>query len=524
MSVEFEYVILNKLCNSGEYFNKAVPVLAYTHFENIGNQEIFKMLKEYFKKYKDNPSFTEIIAMTRNVANAEIREAIKQSLISSRLAAESKSIDFMLDQTVMFVKDSLYLEALRVGSEGLMKCDEELKKKAEKIMDDRAKITIDTDLGLDFDDIQRMVDYYQERSIGILSQHKELNKRLGTGFLPGTISLIMAASGIGKSLLMTDLISGNIKDNKNVLLVSLEMGDMEIMKRVHANVFNLPINSLNDCALTDEEKTLIKSEDIAHEFVSKENIIDAYDKLKAQGETGKLYIKDYPSGTFSALNLIALVESYKMELGIEFDMVYIDYVGIAKSDLVTQSVGLYSYVKSIVEEFRSAARVLKLPIISANQLNRGAVNKDDADNSTVSDSMGAVMTADFIMFLLQNEEMKLRNEIGCKVTKNRFNGRTDHWIMNIDYTRMRFKDGVLQDNNTPDPTKGQEPITMNDIESDFDIVSSAQMVEYDKFCESEVKDIINTGFEIMNREENAPFEVDESEISDPIMDMMNSLE
>jgi replicative DNA helicase len=213
-----------------------------------------------------------------------------------------------------------------------------------------SKISIDADLGLDFDDIEAMIKYYQDKLIGVLTVHLELNKRLGTGFLPGTLSIVMAASGIGKSLLMTDLISGNIKEGKNVLLVSMEMEDKEIMKRVHANALNLPINKLSTIS-----PDVIR---IAHEKFSKENTL------------GKFFIKDYPTGTFSPLMLDALLDNYKTELGIEFDIIYLDYLGIMKSDLITPNAGLYSYIKSIVEETRSIAKKRKIPIVSASQLNR----------------------------------------------------------------------------------------------------------------------------------------------------------
>ena len=485
MSQEFEAVVLNKLFNDSEYFNKAVPILDSKHFENIGNQEVYKLIKKYYTMYGENAGYTEIISMVHQVENLEIRSAIKASLISVRLVEESKNIDFLLDQTIAFVKDSMYLEALRIGSDGLMKCDEELKKKAEQIMDERAKVTIDSDLGLDFDDIQSMISYYQERNIGILTQHDGMNKRLGTGFLPGTLSLIMAASGIGKSLLMTDFISGFIKQGKSTLLITLEMGDKEVMKRVHANTLDLPINSLIDISKTKEELAMIKCDDPTHEFVSREMIEDAYAKLKAEGTAGKLFIKDFPSGTFSALQLIALVESYKMEKGIEFDAIFVDYVGIAKSDLLTPNVGLYSYIKSIVEEFRSAAKKLELPIISASQLNRGAVNNTEASNDAVSDSMGSVMTADWIMFLLQDEDMKAKNEIVCKCTKNRFNGRTDCWMMNIDYTRMRFADMLME--SEQESYNPAQPVS--DANDDFGIITPRKMENAETFADDEIKDI-----------------------------------
>lgn len=69
-----------------------------------------------------------------------------------------------------------------------------------------------------------------------------------------------------------------------------------------------------------------------------------------------------------------------------------------------------------------------------------ATNNLEADNSAVSDSMGSVMTADFLMFLLQTEEMKEKGDIICKITKNRYTGKTETFPMRINYELMRFED------------------------------------------------------------------------------------
>lgn len=489
---EFEYVILNKLCNSTEYFNKAIPILQPKYFEDIGNQHVLKIIKEYYKEYKEVPSLTEVISKVKDIQSAEMRENIKTSLGAIYTVQESKNLDFIVNETLNYVKDQMYLEALRIGSDGLTNKSDELKLKAQQILDERAKLNIDSDLGLDFDDINVMIEYYSERGIGIRTQHKEFNKRLGVGFIPGTISLIMATAGIGKSLLMTDLISGMLKKGKNALLISLEMADKEIMKRVHANALDLPINSLIDLSRSPKELEKIKKDDPSHEFVSKEMILKSYEKMKSENKVGKLFVKDYPSGSFTPLMLESLIESYKLERGITFDIVFIDYVGIAKSDLVSPSVGLYSYIKSIVEEFRASAKKLKLPIISASQLNRGAVNNEDADNSSVSDSMGSVMTADWIVFLLQNEEMKARNELVAKCTKNRFNGRTDTWMMNVDYTRMRFSD-MVHEGDMEAYVPPSEPVT-----EDFGIITAKKMDDAKDFADKEVKDIQNKAMEHLN--------------------------
>jgi len=502
MTTEWESILLRKLAYSGEFFGKAVPIINSEYFTDMGNQELFKLMKEYYRDYTAIPSLTELVAKVRSVSNAELRSEVVKSLRNVNDTEEVKNMDFMLDETVTWVRDAMYLEALRIGSDGLMKKDDVLKKKAQKIMDDMVKVSIDTDLGLDFDDIDAMIAYYQERNIGVRTQHKELNKRIGSGFLPGTLSVILAASGIGKSLLMSDLISGMIQNGKNILMISLEMSDKENMKRVHANVFNLPINDLSDLNKTEGELNRLD-----RDFVSKDQIVDAYNKVKITGKCGRLFIKDYPSGTFTPLMLEQLVDSYRIEKGVEFDVIFLDYLGIMASDLLTPAAGLYSYVKSIVEETRSIGKKLKLPIISASQLNRSAVNNvDDADNSAVSDSMGTVMTADFMLFLLQNDEMKEAGEMALKCTKNRFTGRTDTWMMNIDYTRMRFADMVVKAPTNIDSILDTQSPTGAKLDDDFGIVTAEKQLKAEKFVEQEIKDILQE--DIQKLKKSDPFNTD----------------
>ena len=500
---EFEPILLKNLLKNSEFFSKSMGIIEHNYFKSIGNSELFKLIKKHYSEYKAIPNGTEIIASVKNVQNAEIRNSIIESSKNMQAVEEITNTKFLLDETVKWVKDALYLEALQIGSDGLMKKDDAMKLKAQGILDKMAKISIDSDLGLDFDDIETMIKYYQERNVGIKSTHKELNKRLGSGFLPGTLNVILAAQGIGKSLLKVDLMSGMLKDNKNILFISLEMSDKEIMKRVHANALDLPINSLVDLAKTEGELREINDRIL----LTKEDVVTAYNMAKTSGKCGKLFVKDYPAGAFSALQLEALVESYRIEKGIIFDIVFVDYLGIMKSDLVSPAAGLYSYIKSIGEEVRASAKKLYVPIVSSSQLNRGVHGKEasDVDNSSISDSMGTAMTADFMLFLLQNEEMKERKEFILKCTKNRYTGRTDTWMMNIDYEHMRFNDMITE--NSLEHTKMLEDLANNNKPSDaldFGIVTADKMKVANEFATQEVKDIISKDMEILSKEKSNP--------------------
>jgi hypothetical protein len=128
--------------------------------------------------------------------------------------------------------------------------------------------------------------------------------------------------------------------------------------------------------------------------------------------------------------------------------------------------------------------------------NSATNNTEDADNSNVSDSMGTVMTADFMIFLLQNEEMKERKEIICKITKNRFGGITDTWMMGIDYEHMSFHDLLVQtsgdmSNMEINESLGIETEDINeDFMSDINIITPEKQKSNEEYANKEIKAII----------------------------------
>ena len=434
----FEEILLKSLIYDGSFFNKVFNLLKTDYFKSIGNKEVFKLLKKYYTEYKERPSEVALVTMVKDVPNSELRKTIVESLKEVSKTELNSNTQFMCDETVKFVKDAIYYKGLELGADGLMNKDDSKMKKAQAMFEEMSKVQIDSNLGLDFDDIQTQLEYYSKREFGIKTQHKSINKRLGSGFLPGTLNVILAAQGVGKSLLMCDLISGMLQNSKNVLMVSLEMSENEMLKRIHANVFDIGINTFRDLAKTENEiKQLDRPE------TTKDMIMNAYQKFKMSGTCGKFFVKEYPAGSFSALMLADLVDKFRVEKNIKFDCIFIDYLGIMKSDLISANSGLYSYVKSIGEEVRAQAVKLGVPIISASQLNRSSVNKTEGvDNSAISDSLGTAMTADLMMFILQNESMKEKSEVLVKFTKNRYTGMTDSFMLNVDYQKMRFSDVI----------------------------------------------------------------------------------
>lgn len=144
-----------------------------------------------------------------------------------------------------------------------------------------------------------------------------------------------------------------------------------------------------------------------------------------------------------------------------------------------------------------------------------ATGNTEADNSAVSDSMGSVMTADFMLFLLQTPEMKEAKEIILKCTKNRYTGRTDTWLMNVDYVHMRFDDVITE--NSLEHTKMLEDLANNNkpdnaLDFGISVVTADKMKVANEFATQEVKNIVAKDMEILQKEKSNPLLDDTEEL------------
>ena len=69
-----------------------------------------------------------------------------------------------------------------------------------------------------------------------------LNKITKGGLSNKTLNVILAGTGVGKSLFMCHAAAANLLDNKNVLYITMEMAEERIAERVDANLLNLSMD------------------------------------------------------------------------------------------------------------------------------------------------------------------------------------------------------------------------------------------------------------------------------------------
>ena len=93
----------------------------------------------------------------------------------------------------------------------------------------------------------------------------------------------------------------------------------------------------------------------------------------AKKTTGKLIVKEYPTGSAHSGHFRALLNELKLKKQFEPDIIFIDYLNICASSRMKGmggAINSYSYIKAIAEELRGLAVEFDVPIFSATQTTR----------------------------------------------------------------------------------------------------------------------------------------------------------
>ena len=100
------------------------------------------------------------------------------------------------------------------------------------------------------------------------------------------------------------------------------------------------------------------------------------------------------------------------------DIVIVDYADLLRS--VTMRKEARHDLESIYEDLRGLAGEYEVPVFTASQANRSALDEDVIEASKVAESYSKVMTADFVISLSRKIEDKIGNTGRFHVIKNRF--------------------------------------------------------------------------------------------------------
>lgn len=425
MSISTSKIILSALSRNSEFSSKVFPFLKDEYFNN-SDKVLFQIISKFITKYSALPSKE---AVSIELENHNIQQNVYDSCIEAideMFSYDLKDFEWLVNTSEKFCKDmSLHLalqKAVNIADEISSGKGSGLSETAiPDLLLKAVSVSFNNRIGIDYiEDAEERFEKYNAVEDKVPFDIESLNNSTNGGFSKGTLNIFLGGSGIGKTLTMCSLACSNLLDGKNVLYVTLEIDEINVAKRIDANLLDVDINKIP--------------------FIGKSSYIKNIDDLKKK-TLGKLIINEDISGNFNSIRLKSLLENLKLKKKFIPDVVYVDYLGLMKSSSYKEGTTTsYIYFKAVSEELRLIAKQYNCVIVSAVQLNRSAFEDSDAGLTGIADSWGITNTADFISVIIQTEELQKLNQYELKQLKSRYSDMSvdKRFCVGVDKNKMRL--------------------------------------------------------------------------------------
>jgi replicative DNA helicase len=417
-------IIIKKLIQNEDFCRKALPHIKPEYFE-AEHRPVYDLFLQFISKFNKLPT-SSVLDIELQQSSFTTRQDLGDivNLIKSVDEPVDCDIDWLIDTTEQWCKDrAVYLAIM----ESINIIDGKKKGVAEgaipEILTKALSVSFDANVGHDYiENADGRFDFYHEKEERIPFDIEKLNEITKGGITKKTLNIILAGTGVGKSLAMCHFASAALAQGQNVLYITLEMAEERIAERIDANLMDIPIDQI--------------------ENMPKDLFDTKVGKIKAKTE-GKLIIKEYPTSTAHVGHFRALLNELKMKKDFTPDMIFIDYINICASSRVKGlggSINTYSLIKAIAEELRGLAGEFKVPVWSATQVTRTGFANTDVELTDTAESFGLPATADLMLALISTEQLEDMNQIMVKQLKNRYNDLTKNkrFVVGIDRPKMRL--------------------------------------------------------------------------------------
>ena len=442
MTKDLQTIILNNLIYNENFTRKTLPHLKVEYFEKE-NVPVYKLILSFVSKYNKLPNSAALEIEFKDsefVARQDANEVL--SLIRGLDKKEEVDNDWLIDSTEKWCKDrAVYLAIM----ESIQIIDGKKKDKAEgsipEILSNALGVSFDSNVGHDYiENADERYAFYHKKEDKMPFDIEMLNTITKGGVGRKTLNIILAGTGVGKSLAMCHFAAAALSEGKNVLYITLEMAEEKIAERIDANLFDIDIGDIENLP-----KDLFDSK-----------------VRKIQSKTqGKLIVKEYPTAVAHSGHFRALLDELKMKKDFKPNVIFIDYLNIAASSRMKGlggSINTYSYVKAIAEELRGLAVEFNVPIWSATQVTRTGFGNSDVEITDTSESFGLPATCDLMLALISTEQLEGMNQLMIKQLKNRYNDPTSNkrFVVGIDRAKMRLYDVETSAQNLSNETQSQQ--------------------------------------------------------------------
>jgi replicative DNA helicase len=384
----FQTKVISSLLTDVRILDNLNEIIHQKFFESDVNKWIVSEIVDYYNEYRRIPTVDVFKVKVSELDDTGFQKRIVEQLKSAYNTLETSDLDYIKQEFSNFCINQNLKQAI-IDSVDLLKAGnyDSIKDLVDKAM----KIGIDSDLGHDY-----ILDYVDRTEIinrnTVPTDWDALNDVMDGGLGPGELGVVVAPSGVGKTWVLCALGAAAIRQGKTVVHYSLELSEHYVGQRYDTIFTQIPSNQLID---------------------KKEEVFTKISKLP-----GKLQIKYFPPKGITVKKLQAHIEKMTAA-GNAPDVVILDYADLLLS-YTNKSDSTYQEQGGTYIELRGMGGELGIPVWTASQTNRSAIDSEVIEADKISDSYAKVMNADFIMSLSRKSKDKLNNTARAHIMKNRF--------------------------------------------------------------------------------------------------------
>jgi archaellum biogenesis ATPase FlaH len=404
---------------------KVIPFLKRDYFIDNNEKIIYDQIKNFIDQYNAVPNKDALVIAVQNdksLTEDQYKEIVD---IVNVLDPTEHNRDWLYKETEKFCKDKAIYNAI-LSSIAII--DGRDKAKSEDgipaLLQDALGVCFDNNVGHDYlQSAESRYEFYHRVESRTPFDLEYFNKITNGGLPNKTLNVVLAGTGVGKSLFMCHVAASTLAQGKNVLYITLEMAEERIAERIDANLMNITMDQLKDLPKATFESRI--------------------EKIRNKTE-GNLIIKEYPTAGAHVGHFKALLNELQLKKQFKPAMIIIDYLNICASSRFKagSNINSYTLIKSIAEELRGLAVEENVPILSATQTTRSGYGNTDVELTDTSESFGLPATVDFMFALISTEELEQLNQLMVKQLKNRYNDPTANkrFMIGVDRAKMKLYD------------------------------------------------------------------------------------
>jgi archaellum biogenesis ATPase FlaH len=382
----FQVKVIAAMFTDRLFLQQISDIIQPDYFESDANVWLLETVLTHFREYKCPPSKDVLKVKITEVENDILKVAILEQLKEVFRYMESDDLTFVKDEILSFCKNQEIKRAI-MDSVSLLKMGsyDEIKSKIDSAM----KAGADTNIGLDYK--ANISDRYAESARHTITTGWDVVDDLMDGGLArGELGVVMAPAGIGKSWLLINIGANAIKAGHTVIHYTLELNENYVGQRYDSVLTGINAQTLKHHQDTVEEKM--------------------------KSLRGDLIVKYFPTKSIGVMGLKAHLEKTMM-LGKKPALVIVDYGDLLK---INAKKDKHEALEELYEDLRGMAGEYDIPLWTASQAGRSALEEDIIEADKIASSYGKVMVADFLMSLSRKVEDKMSGTGRGHVIKNRF--------------------------------------------------------------------------------------------------------